>query len=163
MTSSYLHENAVTMTSEVIARGDEAAYELSRGAHEEAVIRRRDLMNNIDSIVQRYLATFNETDARQRSALLQQIYTEDATYIDPHADLEGPAAIHEFIGAIQNKYPGVTFMLAGKVDAHHAQARFTWHAMAQGVREPVAIGFDVIALEKGRIRRVYGFLDKSPS
>lgn len=120
-------------------------------------------MTDIESLVQRYLATFNETDARRRSALLEGIYTTNATYTDPHADLQGPAAIDELIGVIQKSYPGVTFELAGRIDAHHAQARFTWHAMAEGAKEPVAIGFDVIVLENERIGRVYGFLDKSPS
>jgi hypothetical protein len=29
--------------------------------------------------------------------------------------------------------------------------------------EPVAIGFDVAVLDDGRLREVYGFLDKVPS
>lgn len=120
------------------------------------------MQNNVEALVQRYLATFNETDAVRRKALIEAVYAASARYTDPHADLEGPAAIDAFVGAIQARYPGVLFSLAGKVDTHHTQARFTWHAAPKGASEPVAIGFDVIALEGERIGRVFGFLDKSP-
>jgi hypothetical protein len=51
----------------------------------------------------------------------------------------------------------------GKVDEHHDVARFTWHARAGTASgEPLAIGFDVIVLERGKIRQVIGFLDMAP-
>ena len=52
--------------------------------------------------------------------------------------------------------------LGGAVDAHHDQARFTWHLAPQGAAEPVVIGFDVAVVEQDRIGSVYGFLDKVP-
>jgi hypothetical protein len=125
-------------------------------------VRQEDFMTLIDSLVQRYLATFNETDARRRRDSLDALYGTRGGYTDPHASLVGGAAVDEFIGAIQHRYPGVVFTLAGKVDAHHDVARFTWHAMASGALEPVAIGFDVMVVDGERIRQVYGFLDKSP-
>ena len=49
------------------------------------------------------------------------------------------------------------------LDAHHNQARFQWHATAPDGTEPAYIGFDVLVTDKGRVRNVYGFLDKVPS
>jgi hypothetical protein len=55
------------------------------------------------------------------------------------------------------------FTLGGPADAHHNQARFTWHLGPAG-GEPVVIGFDVVVLsEDGRIASVHGFLDKVPA
>ena len=50
------------------------------------------------------------------------------------------------------------------VDAHHEQARFTWHLGPEGAAEPIVVGFDVAVLNGGgQIRSVYGFLDKVPA
>lgn len=119
-------------------------------------------MSAIESLVKQYLATFNETDAARRRSLIEQVYTDDAGYSDPLGAVTGRAAIDGFIATVQQHYPGIVFTLAGSVDAHHNQARFTWHAGPPGAKEPAAIGFDVVVTENGRVRQVYGFLDKAP-
>jgi hypothetical protein len=54
------------------------------------------------------------------------------------------------------------FTLAGPVDAHHRQARFTWGLGPEGA-EPLVVGFDVaVTDETGRLTAVLGFLDKVP-
>lgn len=120
-------------------------------------------MNDIERLVENYLGIWNETDARRRRELVTRVFTEDAEYIDPIGAVIGTAAIDGFIANVQGHYPGVQFRLAGRVDAHHDQARFTWHAGPAGASEPLAIGFDVVVVEGSRLRRVYGFLDKRPS
>ena len=50
------------------------------------------------------------------------------------------------------------------VDAHHNIARFTWELSPVGGGECPVIGFDVlVAAQDGRLRGVYGFLDKVPA
>ncbi|QSQ17502.1 nuclear transport factor 2 family protein [Myxococcus landrumensis] len=120
-------------------------------------------MNAIEAIVQRYLATFNETDEARRGAALRELYTEDCAYTDPLVAATGTEAISGFIGGIQKQYPGLVFTLAGPVDAHHDQARFTWHAGMPGGDKPLVMGFDVVALSNGRIRQVFGFLNAVPA
>jgi hypothetical protein len=120
-------------------------------------------VSNVNELVQRYIATWNETDAARRRAAIEALYTRECAYTDPLAAVSGAEGIDAFIAGVQKHYPGVVFKLAGKVDAHHDQARFTWYAGAPGAAEPVAIGFDVAVFEDGRIRQVYGFLDKSPA
>jgi hypothetical protein len=52
--------------------------------------------------------------------------------------------------------------LAGAVDAHHDQARFTWELGPDG--DAIVIGFDVAQRDAdGRLALVLGFLDKVPS
>jgi SnoaL-like domain len=116
----------------------------------------------MEDIVARYLDTWNVTDANARRRKVDAIFTEACSYTDPMAAVSGTAGIDGFIGAVQKQFAGVSFVLAGRVDAHHDVARFTWHAVAPGSKEPLAIGFDVLVLEGGRIKQVVGFLDKAP-
>jgi hypothetical protein len=120
-------------------------------------------MGDFQNMVARYIASFNETDTGRRRELLGELYTDDARYTDPAHDLLGPAAIDEFISGTQERFPGYQFSLGSAVDAHHDQARFQWHATAPGDAEPAYVGFDVLVAEDGRLRNVYGFLDKVPA
>jgi hypothetical protein len=116
----------------------------------------------MQEIIERYLAAWNETDAVKRRELVDAVWAPDGSYTDPLADVRGREAIDGLIGAVQQQFPGFVFTLGGTVDAHHDQARFSWHLGPAGAAEPVVIGFDVAVLEQDRIGRVYGFLDKVP-
>jgi hypothetical protein len=119
-------------------------------------------MSDFDSIVQRYLAVWNETDPAARRAAVDDLFAADVRYVDPLAAVEGRAALDGLIGAAQQQFPGFVFTAGGPVDAHHDQARFTWHLGRPG-EEPPVIGFDVAELNgDGRIRQVLGFIDKAP-
>ncbi len=64
---------------------------------------------------------------------------------------------------MQDRFPGWTFRLAGPVDAHHDQLRFSWQLGPEGADAPVA-GFDVALVDvDGRMTRVLGFLDRVPA
>lgn len=119
-------------------------------------------MQHANTIAERYIQSWNETDALRRRALIEDIYAEHANYTDPMVTAKGWEAIDATIGAVQQRFPGHVFSLAGEVDAHHDMLRFQWHLAAPGADEPLVIGFDVAALDDGRIRNVYGFLDKVP-
>jgi hypothetical protein len=57
----------------------------------------------------------------------------------------------------------MTFRLAGPVDAHHDQARFTWELGPDGA-DALVVGFDVAQRDSdGRLALVLGFLDKVPA
>ncbi len=120
-------------------------------------------MSAIETLVHRYIDSWNQTDAGSRHAAIRELYTENAGYTDPLAAVQGWDAIDGFIGGAQQQFKGLVFSLAGKVDAHHDTARFTWHLGAPGAKEPLVIGFDVAVAENGRLRQVYGFLDKVPA
>ncbi|EXG79205.1 nuclear transport factor 2 family protein [Cryptosporangium arvum] len=118
-------------------------------------------MSDIEQLVTRYLKTWNETDAERRRAEIDAVWSDDALYTDPLAVAEGRDAIDATIGAVQSQFPGLVFRLAGPVDAHHEQARFQWELGPAG-GEALVVGFDVAVFADGRVRRVYGFLDKVP-
>ena len=117
----------------------------------------------MQEIVQRCIASWNETDPERRRKLVDELWDDQASYIDPLADVRGRAEIDGLIGAVQQQFPGFVFTLGGNVDAHHGQARFSWNLGPADAAEPVVIGFDVAVLDGDRIGSVYGFLDKVPS
>jgi hypothetical protein len=117
----------------------------------------------MQEIVQRYIASWNETDPERRRKLVDELWDDQASYIDPLAEAHGRDAIDALIAAAQAQFPCFAFSLNGPVDAHHRQARFTW-ALRTADGDPVVIGFDVaVVTEDGRLRTVLGFLDKVPA
>lgn len=120
-------------------------------------------MTNFADMAKRYIDTWNETDPSARRAAVDQLYTEDARYIDPTAAADGREAIASMIGAVQDQFPDFRFRLAGPVDGHHNQARFGWELGPNGSDAPI-VGFDVaVTDDDGRIQTVLGFLDKVPA
>lgn len=120
-------------------------------------------MSDCDELIGRYIATWNERDPARRRAAIEEIWAQDASYVDPMAVAEGRDAIDATIAAVQAQFPGFDIRLAGSVDAHHNLARFTWE-LAQGSGEAIVVGFDVaVVAQDGRLRNVHGFLDKVPA
>jgi hypothetical protein len=117
----------------------------------------------MQEIVERYIATWNETDPPARRKLVDELFATDATYTDPLAQLAGRDQIDAAIAAAQEQFAGLVFSLAAAVDSNHNQARFTWNLGPAGT-EPLVVGFDVaVTDEAGQIKAVHGFLDKVPS
>ena len=120
-------------------------------------------MSDMNELVQRYLAAWNETDAVARQDILAGVFAEDAVYVDPLVSVRGRHGLDATIAAVQGQFGGLVFSLGGAVDAHHDIARFTWHLGPEGA-EPLVIGFDVAVIgDDGRISQVLGFLDKVPA
>jgi SnoaL-like domain len=114
-------------------------------------------------LVERYLETWNETDPETRRSAVASVWAEDASYVDPLADVSGHDKISALIGTVHEQAPGHVFRLLDRVDSHHNIARFRWEVVPASGGESLAIGFDVaVTAEDGRIASVLGFLDKAP-
>jgi hypothetical protein len=112
----------------------------------------------MNELVKRYLACWNETDADDRRALIDDVWAADAAYTDPMTEARGREAIDATIGAVQAQFPGLVFTAVGTADSHHHQTRFSW-GLGRPQAEPIVIGFDVAETdEDGRIVNVLGFL-----
>lgn len=122
-------------------------------------------MKATQQLVERYIDTWNETDAEARRSAVSSVWTDGARYVDPLADVTGREEIAALIGSIQQQVPGHVFRLVdGEIDAHHNVMRFSWELVPASGGDPLAIGFDVAETgEDGRIRNVLGFLDKAPA
>jgi hypothetical protein len=121
------------------------------------------VMNDVNALVQRYFAVWNETDTDRRRELIAQTWADDATYIDPMMRGDGHAGIDAMIQGVQSQFAGHRFRQIGVVDAHNGHARFAWElAPADG---PVLVaGTDFAAVtDDNRLQRVIGFLDLTPA
>jgi hypothetical protein len=120
-------------------------------------------MSRFDDIAERYIGAWNETDETARRKAVDELFAEDASYVDPLGVAEGRETISATIGAVQAQFPGLRFRLAGPVDGHHDQMRFSWELGPEEGPAPI-VGFDVaVTDDRGRIHTVLGFLDKVPA
>jgi hypothetical protein len=118
-------------------------------------------MNDASTLVARYLEAWNESDAARRARRVAELWSADARYTDPLADVRGHEAISGLIGAVQQHYPGHRFEPHGAVDAHGRYLRFSWQLCDAGGRG-VARGTDFAELlDDRRLRSVTGFLDQT--
>ncbi len=116
-------------------------------------------MSDVTTLVDDYLAAWNETDAQARRALVRRVFTDDAAYVDPQMQGAGADAIDALIAGVHERFPGFRFTLAEGPDAHHDRVRFSWHLGPEG-GAPIVLGIDVAALAAdGRMREVTGFLE----
>ncbi|HEX7643371.1 MAG TPA: nuclear transport factor 2 family protein [Burkholderiaceae bacterium] len=119
-------------------------------------------MTDAAQIAASYIATWNETDAARRDALLAAGWSENASYIDPMAQGRGHAEIGALIGAVQVRFPGFRFALDGKPDGYGEHLRFSW-TLGPATETDMIKGTDFAVLENGRLKSVAGFLDKVPA
>jgi hypothetical protein len=116
-------------------------------------------MADTDTLVNDYIAMWNETDIDRRRDLVARTVTEDAEYVDPVMEGSGVDGIATMIGAAQTQFPGHRFTLIAGPETHHDRVRFSWSLAANGAA-PVAIGVDFVNLvDDGRMRSITGFLE----
>ena len=116
-------------------------------------------MTDVTTVVETYIATWNEADPERRRQLVEQTWSEPASYVDPLMSGRGKDEIDVMIGAAQQQFPGHRFELIDGPDAHHDRVRFTWQLVPAAGGAPVAFGFDFGTLAAdGRLEAVTGFL-----
>jgi len=116
------------------------------------------MTNTITSVVDTYIAAWNEGDPERRRALVGETWTDDGSYLDPLMAGAGPDEIAAMIGAAQAQLEGHRFELSYGPDAHNDVVRFAWTLTGAG--GPVARGTDFATVAAdGRLRSVTGFLE----
>ena len=117
-------------------------------------------MTDVATLIDTYISIWNEGVPERRRALIAGAFADDATYLDPMMESEGPDGIDAMIAGAQQQFPGHRFTLIDGPDAHHDRVRFTWSLAAADGGDPVAIGVDFATLAAdGRLRTVTGFLE----
>jgi len=120
-------------------------------------------MADTTTIVDTYLAMWNETDSKRRARLIEQAWVGGGHYADPMLEAEGHEALGQMVAGVQAKFPGHRFRRRSGVDAHHDQLRFAWDLISPDGAVVVA-GIDIGALAAdGRLERVTGFFGEAPA
>jgi hypothetical protein len=120
-------------------------------------------LSTVDTLVERYLTAWNETDPQVRRELVGALWAADGVYTDPLASVTGADAIDQVIAGAQKQFAGLLFVRGDVLDAHHNIARFTWELVAEVGADPLVVGFDVAVVDDDeKITAVYGFIDKMP-
>jgi len=118
-------------------------------------------MSNFTDLIDRYIAIWNETDARRRRDLIARTWTEDSTYVDPLMRGEGRDGIDAMIQGVQAQFPGLLFRRTSDVDAHNDRVRFAWELGPEGA-PALAGGVDFGVIAGGRLQAITGFIDFTP-
>lgn len=119
-------------------------------------------MHTPHDVVERYLATWNETDATRRRELIAETWSPECYYVDPVFDASGPDEIDAMVEGFHAQFPGLRFQLVGEIETHHDRLRFRWDLLAAN-GEIQAAGTDVATLSSdGLLLDVTGFFDQAP-
>jgi hypothetical protein len=119
-------------------------------------------MSDIVTVVDAYMAMWNETDPLRRAAHIERAWAGEARYVGPLLEAEGHGALSEMVAGVHAQFPGHRFRRVSGADAHHDQLRFAW-ALVGPDGSVTAAGIDLGELATdGRLRRVTGFFGELP-
>jgi SnoaL-like domain len=120
-------------------------------------------MSDVTTIVDTYLAMWNEDDVKTRASLIEKAWTADARYVDPLLEADGYAGLSQMVDGVHAQYPGHVFRRQSGVDAHHDRVRFAWDLAAPDGTVLVA-GIDVgVIAPDGRLQSITGFFGDPPA
>jgi len=121
------------------------------------------IMSNAESIAQRYVHIWNETDPDARRAEVAALWIEDGTHyvrqreVRGHADLEVRVATSHQTNVVERKFQ---FEVAGGIEQLRDMVRFNWRMVPKAGGAVAATGLIVLLLaHDGRIRTDYQFID----
>lgn len=113
------------------------------------------------TVIDAYLATWNETDATKRAALIDDALGADIWYRDPMLEADGRQAYGGMIAAVQSQFPALVMRRTSGVDMHHDLVRFNWSLGEPGAA-PAFSGVDVAKFDAdGRLHRIVGFIPEA--
>ena len=116
-------------------------------------------MTTVTTVVDDYIAAWNERDEARRLELVQRAFASDGTYVDPARSGAGVDGIATMIAEAQGHFPDHHIELVAGPDAHHDRVRFTWQLFPDGA-DPILTGYDYATVaDDGRLRDVTGFAE----
>src|ERR1700761_5259573 len=118
-------------------------------------------MADQDNFADRYVAVWNEPDAKARRARIAEIWAEDGAHFSPSHEARGHAALEARVTGAHDAFVrdgGYVFRRAGAVDAHHDVMRFRWEMIPAAGGAVEAAGQQVLLLQAdGRLLLDYQF------
>lgn len=77
-------------------------------------------MSNLNEVVVRYLAAWNETEAKRRRELVAKAWTDDGTYVDAAREGHGHDSLDAMIATAQGHFPDYRLRLRRPVGRRRA-------------------------------------------
>lgn len=118
-------------------------------------------INELNQLVNRYVAIWHEPDAELRREKIARLWTEDASHFTRARKFHGYEELAERVETAHEKFvkvQGYRFQRTGEVDAHHDAVKFSWEMVKACGGEVAATGTIFLLLkEDGRIRLDYQF------
>lgn len=110
--------------------------------------------NDLEQVVDAYVAAWNEVDPAERDRLLDEATTDDFVFEGPTGRFKGRAAVDGLIAAMQERMPSATVVRVGSAEAVDPFVTFGWEIRTEaGAR--VLAGVDAGELgPDGRLTRV---------
>jgi SnoaL-like domain len=122
-----------------------------------------ELMNDLSTTLDAYLAMWNERDLASRATLIETAWSADCRYVDPQFEAEGHAGLSTMVTAAQIRFPGHDLRLASGIDTHHDEVRLAWEVVAPDGSSALK-GIDIGSLgPDGRLTSVVGFFGELPA
>ena len=122
-------------------------------------------MVQVNDIVARYIALWNEPDPDKRRMEIVSLWSPDGLHFAKSHTCHGYAALESRVtGSYERSIaPGINvFRSANNVQSHHNVVRFNWHMQRKATDEIAATGFELLVLaDDGRIQADYQFIDFS--
>ena len=108
-------------------------------------------MNNVNEVVVRYLAAWNEREPGKRRELVAKTWSEDGTYVDAARDGKGHDSLDAMIATAQGHFPGYPIMPGVLVVEAMAQAGGIIMTAEMPDREKKLVVFS--GIERAKFRR----------
>ena len=109
------------------------------------------------TVVDQYVAAWNEADDEARAALIDSALGADLWYRDPMLEADGREAFNAVLATVQQQLPGHVLTRTSDIDAHHDVVRFNWALGVPG-EPPTFAGIDVAKFDSdGKLHRIVGF------
>ena len=121
------------------------------------------MSHSISTLLTRNLhEVFGAGDPARRRAAIDDIFTEDCVFYDPHNSIyRGRDEIDRIAGAIKATHPDFQYQPIAEPDVSGDGGRIRWVSGRPG-EAPAYAGTDFIVAREGRIATVYLFFDKLP-
>jgi nuclear transport factor 2 (NTF2) superfamily protein len=122
-------------------------------------------MGDIDALIRKYVASWNEEDAAARRRVIDEVWAADGVYRNASTEFAGQSGIAEAVSEAYEAFTtnGYMFRVA-TIDTNHDAVRYRWEMVPAAGGDPDSIGTHVAMLDMdGRLISDHQFIDKAPS
>ena len=119
-----------------------------------------DEMTEVTTVVDGYIAMWNETDPERRRSIIEQTWTDDGSYVDPHAEVDGHRRPRRARRRPSRSSSPATASCSPTAPTPTTTACASPGSSSATSGDAIATGMDVgVVADDGRLRAVTGFLE----